>query len=119
LAKGNVAAKDYCPELTRGQTVVSHKLPSSHIRQFFEMRWFSFFLFSALWSLSLALSSSGSRLLVINEEKSEQDKYSQLWKDLKGAFDDMTTQFYRRKLTLLLSQSEDSPSPSNRPKRRA
>ena len=49
------------------------------------MRWLSFFISAALWSIAHALSSSGSRLLVINEDVPEQEKYGQLWKDLRGA----------------------------------
>ena len=49
------------------------------------MRWLLSTLFLALLSLSHALSSSGSRLLVVIEEAAEKEKYSQLWGDLEGA----------------------------------
>ena len=49
------------------------------------MRWlFSLLFITALHSVQ-ALSSSGSRLLVVIEDTAEQGKYSKLWGDLRGA----------------------------------
>lgn len=44
---------------------------------------FSWLLLALLGVVS-ALSSSGSRLLVVLEETGEKDKYSQFWGDLEG-----------------------------------
>ena len=49
------------------------------------MRWLLSFLLVGLLGLVQALSSSGSRLLVVIEEAAEKDKYSKLWGDLEGA----------------------------------
>ena len=49
------------------------------------MRWLFTFVSLALLSLVQALSSSGNRLLVVIEEASEKEKYSQFWGDLEGA----------------------------------
>jgi hypothetical protein len=48
------------------------------------MRWFLSFLFLGFWAAVHALSTSGTRLLVVLEDKPEQDLYSIFWKDLKG-----------------------------------
>jgi hypothetical protein len=48
------------------------------------MRWFLSLAFVALWSLACAVSSAGDRLLVVSDDSADQDKYSMLWKDLKG-----------------------------------
>jgi hypothetical protein len=50
------------------------------------MRWFLSFLVLALLGVVQALSSSGSRLLVVIEELAEKDKYSKFWDDLTGAY---------------------------------
>lgn len=48
------------------------------------MRWlFSCLLLGAL-GLVRALSSSGSRLLVVIEEITDKEKYSKFWVDLEG-----------------------------------
>jgi oligosaccharyltransferase complex subunit beta len=47
------------------------------------MRWFFSFLLLWLPTIISALSSSGNRLLVVLEEASEKDKYSQFWGDLE------------------------------------
>lgn len=44
---------------------------------------FSWLLLALLGVVS-ALSSSGGRLLVVLEESSEKEKYSQFWGDLEG-----------------------------------
>lgn len=49
------------------------------------MRWLFSFLLLALLSLVQALSSSGSRLLVVIEEAAEKEKYSQFLGGLEGA----------------------------------
>lgn len=48
------------------------------------MRWLLSFLLVGLLGLTQALSSSGNRLLVVVEDASEKDKYSQFWGDLEG-----------------------------------
>lgn len=48
------------------------------------MRWLLSLTFVALLGLVQALSSSGSRLLVVVEEAAEKAKYSTFWKDLEG-----------------------------------
>ncbi|KAF2807227.1 Dolichyl-diphosphooligosaccharide-protein glycosyltransferase 48kDa subunit [Mytilinidion resinicola] len=48
------------------------------------MRWLFSFLVLALLGAVQALSSSGSRLLVVLEELAEKDKYSEFWDDLRG-----------------------------------
>jgi len=50
------------------------------------MRWLLSLLVAALPGLTQALSSSGSRLLVVVEEASERAKYSTFWGDLEGMF---------------------------------
>lgn len=50
------------------------------------MRWsLSFLLFSFL-AVVHALSSSGTRLLVVLEDATQKDLYSTFWEDLKGMF---------------------------------
>ncbi len=46
--------------------------------------WFLSLLLLSLLGLAQALSSSGSRLLVLLDELSERDKYSQFWEDLES-----------------------------------
>lgn len=48
------------------------------------MRWLFSFLLLTLLSLVQALSSSGSKLLVVIEEAAEKEKYSQFLGDLGG-----------------------------------
>jgi oligosaccharyltransferase complex subunit beta len=48
------------------------------------MRWLIPFLLVPILRAVQALSSTGTRLLVVVEEATEQEKYSQLWGDLKG-----------------------------------
>lgn len=62
------------------------KKPSTKLGsfQFPVMRWLFFQLILGLLSLVHALSSSGSRLLVVIEEASEKDQYSQFWADLES-----------------------------------
>ena len=48
------------------------------------MRWLISLFFATLLCLVQGLSSTGSRLLVVNEESSELAKYSTLWGDLEG-----------------------------------
>jgi oligosaccharyltransferase complex subunit beta len=48
------------------------------------MRLFLSWLLLAFLGVVSALSSSGSRLLVVLEETGDKDKYSQLWVDLEG-----------------------------------
>ena len=50
-----------------------------------KMRWLLTLGFLTLLSLVRALSSSGNRLLVVIEEGTEKEKYSQFWGDLEGA----------------------------------
>jgi len=50
------------------------------------MRWLFSFLLLALLGVVQALSSSGSRLLVILEEESEREKYSVLLEDLSSMY---------------------------------
>jgi len=50
------------------------------------MNLFFSWLLLALVGIVSALSSSGSRLLVVLEETADQDKYSQFWGDLKCKF---------------------------------
>jgi hypothetical protein len=47
------------------------------------MQWFLSLLLIGLFGFASALSSSGNRLLVV-EELEEQDKYSTFFMDLKG-----------------------------------
>ena len=49
------------------------------------MRWLFSFLLLALLGVVQALSSSGARLLVVLEELTEKDKYSEFWEDLQCA----------------------------------
>lgn len=46
------------------------------------MRWLLSFLLLAIASVASARSATGDRLLVVVEDKAEQDKYTQLWADL-------------------------------------
>ncbi|MCJ1455357.1 oligosaccharyl transferase glycoprotein complex, beta subunit [Mycoblastus sanguinarius] len=48
------------------------------------MLWLLSLLFAALLGLAQALSSSGSRLLIVIEEAAEKEKYSKFWGDLEG-----------------------------------
>lgn len=48
------------------------------------MRWFLSFLLLGLLGVVQALSSSGSRLLVVLEELAEKEKYSNFLADLEG-----------------------------------
>lgn len=48
------------------------------------MRWLTPLLLVALAGLGHALSSTGSRLLVVIEEAAEKAKYSTFWADLEG-----------------------------------
>ena len=48
------------------------------------MRWIIYSLLFALLGIVHAISSSGNRLLVVNEEPAEKDKYSKFWADLEG-----------------------------------
>lgn len=48
------------------------------------MRWLLPCLLLSVLGLAQALSSSGSRLLVVIEEAGEKDKYSNFWADLEG-----------------------------------
>lgn len=49
------------------------------------MRWLLIYICLALLGVVQAISSTGSRLLVVIEEATEKDKYSKLWGDLEGA----------------------------------
>lgn len=49
------------------------------------MRWLLTLGLLTLLSLVQALSSNGNRLLVVIEEGTEKEKYSQFWGDLEGA----------------------------------
>ncbi|MDI1492171.1 MAG: oligosaccharyl transferase glycoprotein complex, beta subunit [Ramalina farinacea] len=57
------------------------------------MRWLTPLLLVALAGLGHALSSTGSRLLVVIEEAAEKAKYSRFWADLE---DPSTTSFFFR-----------------------
>ncbi len=48
------------------------------------MSWLISFLVLALLGCVQALSSSGSRLLIVVEEAAERAKYSTFWGDLEG-----------------------------------
>ena len=48
------------------------------------MRWLLSLLLVNLLGLVQGLSSTGSRLLVVIEDSSEQAKYSTFWADLEG-----------------------------------
>ena len=48
------------------------------------MRWLFALLLAPFLTLTLALSSSGNRLVVISEDAAEQKKFSKLFGDLKG-----------------------------------
>jgi len=48
------------------------------------MRWLQSILLLPLLGLVSALSSTGKRLLVVQEEASEKSKYSEFWDDLSG-----------------------------------
>ena len=48
------------------------------------MRWLLSLSLLALLSLAQALSSTGSRLLIVIEEAAEKGKYSKFWGDLEG-----------------------------------
>jgi oligosaccharyltransferase complex subunit beta len=57
------------------------------------MRAFLSILFLAFLGAVSALSSAGTRLLVVLEEASEKTLYSQFWADLEGMLD---SEFVRR-----------------------
>jgi hypothetical protein len=79
-------AKGYVDNVVRVlETKASDSSSFDNIQHVFAMRWLFSFIFVALWSLVHGLSSSGSKLLVVVDDATEQDKYSQLWGDLKGA----------------------------------
>ena len=59
------------------------KATTRHNRSFRNMRYFLSWLLLAFVGLVGALSSSGSRLLVVLEDAAEKDKYSRLWEDLE------------------------------------
>ena len=48
------------------------------------MKWSLALFLAPVLHLAVALSSSGSRLLVVNEDSAEQKKYSKFFGDLKG-----------------------------------
>ena len=48
------------------------------------MRWLLFPLLLGLLGAVQSVSTAGNRLLVVNEDASEKDKYSQFWGDLEG-----------------------------------
>ncbi|KAI4166273.1 MAG: hypothetical protein LQ342_000162 [Letrouitia transgressa] len=48
------------------------------------MRWLWIYILLALFGVAQAISSNGNRLLVINEEPLEKEKYTQFWGDLEG-----------------------------------
>ena len=59
------------------------------------MRWLILCLLLAFVGLAQALSSSGSRLLVVLEEAADKPLFSQLWGDLEGQTA-LVEQRYRR-----------------------
>ena len=48
------------------------------------MRWYAALLIAPFVSLAVAVSSAGSRLLVVNEDTTNEKKYSQFFSDLKS-----------------------------------
>ena len=72
------------------------------------MRWSTALLLAPLLSLATAISSAGSRLLVVNEEAADEKKYSQFFDDLKGETTAMANHdpAYKKQL-------EDTPSLSS------
>ena len=48
------------------------------------MGWLLSILLLGLLGAVQAISSTGNRLLVVNEDASEKDKYSKFWGDLEG-----------------------------------
>jgi hypothetical protein len=60
---------------------------------FDNMRWPIFSVFLALLGFVSALSSAGNRLLVVQEDSSQQSLYSKLWTDLKGKMEASTDIF--------------------------
>ena len=50
------------------------------------MRWLYILLWSIAVGLGAAVSSSGTRLLVVLEEVGAKAKYSTFWTDLEGAY---------------------------------
>jgi len=72
------------------------KATTRYNRSFHNMRNFLSCLLLAFVGLVSALSSSGSRLLVVLEDAAEKDKYSRLWEDLECK---MARSFMTGKLT--------------------
>ena len=56
------------------------------------MRWLLSVLLLGLFGAVQAISSAGNRLLVVNEDASEKDKYSKFWGDLEGK--EAATEFF-------------------------
>ena len=48
------------------------------------MRWSTALMIAPFISLAVAISSVGSRLLVVNEDTTNEKKYSQFFSDLKS-----------------------------------
>lgn len=63
-----------------------HPAPHSSIAQF-TMHSLLSFLLLCFAGIVAAVSSSGSRLLVVLEDAAEKSKYSRFWKDLEGKAD--------------------------------
>ena len=49
------------------------------------MHWLKCWFLLTLLSIVQAISSSGNRVLIVIEEASEKEKFSQFWGDLEGA----------------------------------
>lgn len=56
----------------------------SAVRNYSKMRWCLALLLCCFLAAVNALSSSGSRLLVVLDESTEKSAYSTLWSDLEG-----------------------------------
>jgi oligosaccharyltransferase complex subunit beta len=60
------------------------------------MRLFLSFLVLAFLGLVQALSSSGSRLVVVLEEAADKALFSKFWADLEGAFEPCSIQLGKK-----------------------
>ena len=74
------------PHLCHSFFASSYSIPEAQSarRDSFMMRWCLALLLCCFLAVVNALSSSGSRLLVVLDESAEKSAYSTLWSDLKG-----------------------------------
>ncbi|KAI4215253.1 MAG: hypothetical protein LQ351_002152 [Letrouitia transgressa] len=70
------------------------------------MRWLWTCIWLALFGATQAISSNGNRLLVINEEPLEKEKYTQFWGDLEGRGFSLTFESPKHDKLALFSQGD-------------